>query len=172
MTWCEVVSQSRAQCLARSRHAGLLGSSLPLSMRAVDAEERGLPRPRGGAGRGTLPNRGPWSLFLQRSIPPVPSVPVTQSGPAGGAPRGYSHLPKPPQVSPTGTSSQPQLPWGPISLLTLALMGPTRFQNEMTDPPEPTASARGSLLGNGWAPKIGGGDIALLGAVDAFTPLR
>lgn len=113
------------------------------------------PETGGGAGAragSSAKQKGHWSLFLQQSIPPVAFPSTTQSGLAGCAPQGYFHLPKPPQVSPMATSSQPRS-LRPISLCTLVLVGPPCLQNEMMAAPRAHCKCLRKSLRSGWLPQ-------------------
>lgn len=76
----------------------------------------------------------------------------------------------PPQLSPTATCPPPPLSRDTVSLLTLALMGPTRLQNEMMSPPRAHGKCQRVSWGKDGSPRIGVGVVPSRGAVDAFTP--
>lgn len=156
-------------CVHKARHrnwhrAGIQAHWFPFNFFQRDC---GKPGSRGlgqGQGHSVRQKRGHWSSAPCPSVPSCPPT-VTQPGPAGCAPHGCFH---PPISAP-----QPRLPRGTLSLLTLALMGPTCFQNErMASTAGPTASPRGRgvSLGMEGSPEIGDGGVPFQRALDAFAP--
>lgn len=154
------------------RRVGIQGLLFFLSLLPVGCGELR----RAGQGQGTLPSRKDISLSLLPSIPPSLSIPPS---PLPQLPSLCLQdvLPGDTPTSPNLPMSAPQqpphslwLPRGPISLLTLALMGPMCLQNEMMAAPRAHSKCQRKSPRK-WMAQIGGGGTAFQEAVDAFTPL-